>query len=63
MMAFSPSVALDQTYTATVQASAGERQASDAAALREAVKGLELRLDSRRLVGGIRESRAGGGML
>ena len=60
MTALSPSVALDQTYTAAVQASANERQAADAAAFREAVKGLEFRLDSRRLVGGIRESRAGG---
>ena len=60
MTAFSPSVALDQTYTATVQASANERQAADAAAFREAVKGLGLYMDSRRLVGGVRESRAGG---
>ena len=63
MTAFSPSVALDQTYTATVQASANERQAADAAALREAVKGLGLYMDSRRLVGAVRESRAGGGVL
>lgn len=59
MSAFSPGVDLDQTYTATVQASASERQASDAAAFREAVKGLGLSIDSHRFVGAVTETRAG----